>query len=65
MILIKNMKVIANFEGLNSRQLVFDATFVYKILNWEIDCPELLQKIGLNVPSFNFRYNPPLLYNSQ
>lgn len=24
-----------------------------------IDCPELLQKVGLKVPSFNSRFNPP------
>jgi len=32
---------------------------MYKILNGVIDCPELLQKIGLKVPSFNSRINPP------
>jgi hypothetical protein len=39
------MDKIANFAGLKSlktRRLVFDATFVYKTLNEEIDCPELL-----------------------
>jgi hypothetical protein len=58
----QNMDVIANFAGLKSlktRRLVFDTTFVYKILNGEINCPELLQKIDLKVPSFNFRHNPP------
>jgi hypothetical protein len=57
----QNMDVIANFAGLKSlktRRLVFDANFVYKILNGKIDCPELLQKIDLKVPSFNSRHNP-------
>jgi hypothetical protein len=58
----QNMDEIANFAGLKSlktRQLVFNSTFVYKILNGEIDCPELLHKIGLKVPSFNSRHNLP------
>jgi hypothetical protein len=57
----QNMDEIANFAGLKSlktRRLVFDAAFVYKILNGEIDCPESLQKVGLKVPSFNSRHNP-------
>jgi hypothetical protein len=57
-----NTNEIAKFAGLKSlktRRLVFDATFLYKILNGEIVCPELLQKIGLKVPSFNSRHNPP------
>jgi hypothetical protein len=58
----QNMDEIANFAGLKllkTRWIVFDATFVYKILNGEIDCPEPLQKIGLKVPSFNSRHNTP------
>jgi hypothetical protein len=57
----QNMDMIANFAGLKSlktKRLVFDATFVYKILNGKIDCPELLQQIDLKVPSFNSKHNP-------
>lgn len=58
----KNTVEIASFVGLRSlktRRLVHDVTFMYKILNGGIDCPELLQKVGLKVPSFNSRFNPP------
>jgi len=45
--------------SLKTRRLDDDVMFVYKLLNGDIDCPEILQKIGLKVPSFNSRHNPP------
>jgi hypothetical protein len=54
------MYVITNFINLNSlktRRLVFEATFMYKLLSGEIDCSELLHKIGLKISSFNSRHN--------
>jgi hypothetical protein len=63
----QNIDEIANFAGLKSlktRRLVFDATFVYKILNGEIDCPELLQKF-LKYPLSILDITLLLLYNSQ
>ncbi|KAF0768466.1 Uncharacterized protein FWK35_00001593 [Aphis craccivora] len=51
-----------NAYGLKSfkiRRLEYDITFMYKNLNGVIDCPELLQKIGLKVPLFNSKFNPP------
>lgn len=53
---------LAGLRSLKTRRLVFDVTFVYKRLNGFIDCPELIQKIGLKVLSFNSRNN--LLYPS-
>lgn len=32
---------------------------MYTISNAGIDCPELLRKFGLKIPSFNSRFNPP------
>jgi len=56
---------IANFvrlKSLKTRRLVFDATFMHKILNGVIICPELLQKIGLKVPSLTQELTHFLLY---
>jgi len=54
----------ADLKSLEIRRLVFDVIFVYKLLNENIDCSELLRKIGLNVPSFISKNNPFLLYLS-
>lgn len=57
-----NINKVANLEGLKSlktRRLIFDVTFIYKLLNGDIDCPELFQQISLKVPSFNSKNNSP------
>jgi hypothetical protein len=51
--------IFADLKSLKTRRLVFYATFIYKILNGGIDCPELLQTIDLKVSSFNSRHNLP------
>lgn len=46
---------IGKFEGLKSlksRRIMFDVTFIHKILNGVIDCLELLRKNGLKVSYF-------------
>lgn len=55
----KNLSFRCNIETMYVDG-TFDVTFVYKILNGEIDCPdELLYTNDLKVPSFNSRRNPP------
>lgn len=54
----RNLKIL---NRLKPRRLVFYVAFVYKIINSVIKCPELLQKFGFKVPTFNFIHNPPFL----
>lgn len=45
---------------LKERRNISDITFVFKIASNQVDCPELLRKINLNVTSMCIRYNPLL-----
>ena len=45
------------FKSLTDGRVEFDVTFIYKLLNNDIDAPDLLAKLFLAVPSFYSR-NP-------
>jgi len=51
--------IAVGLNSLKTKQTVFGITFVYKILNGDIDCPELLHKIGIKETLFNSRRNSP------
>lgn len=40
---------------LESRRIFFDLSFLYKLFSNKIDCPEILSKINLRIPSHNSR----------
>lgn len=50
-----------NMMSLKSRRDMLDMTFLYKTLNSMTDCPSLLSKFALKVPSRVPRYPCPLL----
>ena len=37
--------------SLEGRRLTFDLTFIFKLLNHTIDCPDLLERICFNIPT--------------
>lgn len=45
-----------NLQSLADRRFNNDIFFLHKLLNNKIDCPELLEKIPLNVPLHTLRY---------
>lgn len=53
-----------NLETLESRRKKTDLIFLFKLLNNVIDCPEILNSIQFNIPSYNLRkflvFNVPI-----
>jgi len=52
--------IVADYCGiqqLSSRRLFNDVSYVYKLINNHVDCPEPLSKISFKVPTFNSRNN--------
>lgn len=44
-----------NLVSLQARRKFIDVSFIFKMLNGMIECPEILEKIGIRVPSINTR----------
>lgn len=44
-----------NLISLKNRRIMLDLSFLYKIINNLIDCPQLLTQISFKIPSFNSR----------
>jgi hypothetical protein len=71
----KHLRDTYNLQPLSARREVSDMVFLYKLINGQIDAPELLQRIHLHVPNrltratqtfstanttTNYHYNSPL-----
>ena len=56
-----DLRIILNVQTLNCRRKVFDLLFLFKIINFYINCPELLSLLNIHVPqrsnrNFNLFY---------
>lgn len=55
---------LINLDSLQSRREVSKACFISDLLTSEIDCPELLDQVRLNVPQYRLRSYIPLSISS-
>ena len=51
----EELAIKLGLHSLSSRSRFNDASTIFKILNNSIQCPEILEKIGLSIPSFYTR----------
>lgn len=51
----KQLSLLLNLDSLECRRFLFDVNVLYKILNNNIDCPSVLERIHLRVPQRDTR----------
>lgn len=52
---ISNVAKQCGLDPLTKRRLFNDVNYIYKLINNQIDCPDLLTKIKFKVPTYNSR----------